>query len=372
MKVKSLRVKGFRNYEAEEIAFSPATNIIFGRNAQGKTNLLEAIYLFSHGRSHRAKYDTELIRFGNESARLMLEFSDKDRDFRAEMQLNKNGKKSIKINNVPITKLSMLMRYLNVVMFSPEDLDIVKGAPQVRRRFLDEAISQIYPTYLKILISYHKNLAQKNNLLKKMRKTGKTDDAMLDVWNEQISADGAKIMEYRKSYVEKLRDYAEVIHKEISGEIFNLDYTPSIECDIIDRDSFFEKLCSSKSREIEVGTSLYGIQRDDLQLTIGGKVARTYASQGQQRTGVLSMKMAQMETINELREEYPVLLLDDIMSELDSKRRQYLAERIVDKQVILTCTDTDFGKVGGETELFEIKEGRIIKQEKKDVFASRK
>ena len=236
MIVKSLEAVNFRNYERGKICFGENTNVIFGNNAQGKTNLLEAIYLFSHGRSQRAKSDGELIKFGAEFARLVLEFSDKDRSYRAIFQLAKSGKKSIKINNVPITKLSMLMRYLNVVMFSPEDLDIVKGAPQMRRRFLDEAISQLYPMYLKSLISYHKNLAQKNNLLKKLRISSKQSDELLSVWNEQIAQDGAKIMKYRRDYADKLDSFAALVHKEMSGEIFKLHYTPSIECDIISKD----------------------------------------------------------------------------------------------------------------------------------------
>ena len=360
MKIKSLTLHNFRNYERETVTFSENTNIVFGNNAQGKTNLLEAVYLFSHGKSHRTKSDAEMIKFGNEFMRLTLEFADKNRDYRAIMQLAKNGKKSVRINNVPITKLSMLMHYLKVVMFSPEDLEIVKGAPQLRRRFLDEAISQIYPLYLKCLISYHKNLAQKNNLLKKMKFTGKTDDAMLSVWNEQIADDGSRIMHYRSEFVERLNGYAGKIHAEISEENFKLLYTPSVECDIISKEAFLAKLETSAPREIENGSSLYGIQRDDLRFFINDREVKTYASQGQQRTAVLSMKIAQMESINELRGEYPVLLLDDIMSELDSARRRYLSDKIRDKQVIITCTDADAVGSSGSARIFEVRAGKII------------
>lgn len=363
MIVKGLTVSDFRNYERESIAFDKGTNVICGNNAQGKTNILEAVYIFSHGKSHRAKSDAELVRFGENAAKLALEFCDSDRDYKAVIQLAKNGKKSVRINNVPITKLSMLMRYLNVVMFSPEDLEIVKGSPQLRRRFLDEAISQLYPMYLKCLISYHKNLAQKNNLLKKMRITGKTADAMLEVWNNQIAEDGSRIMKYRDEFVKKLTGYAEKIHHEICGEIFDLVYTPSVECDIISKETFYEKLRNSVEREIENGSGLYGIQRDDLKLYINEKEVKTYASQGQQRTAVLSLKMAQMELINELRGEYPVLLLDDIMSELDESRRSYLANKIRGKQVILTCTDIDSAEV--RSKVFRVENGKISEQEEK-------
>ena len=360
MKVKSLSVTNFRNYEKESIVFCDDTNVIYGNNAQGKTNILEGIYLFSHGRSHRAKSDTELIKFGSDFARLQIEFCDSGRDYRAIMQLLPNGKKTVRINNVPITKLSMLMRYLNVVMFSPEDLEIIKGAPQLRRRFLDEAISQLYPVYLKKLISYHKNLAQKNSLLKKLKFSGKTDDDMLSVWNEQIAEDGSRIMEYRSKFVAEISEFAREIHKNISGENLEIHYTPSIECDIINKENFLAKLTDSMMREIENGSSLYGIQRDDLRLFINGREIKTYASQGQQRTAVLSLKMAQMENINDVRGEYPVLLLDDIMSELDISRRKFLTEKIRGKQVIITCTDMEDAPPDG-TEFFYVESGKITK-----------
>lgn len=360
MIVKSLTVANFRNYEKEHIEFSSGTNVIFGNNAQGKTNLLEAVHLFASGKSHRTKSDSELIRFGESYMKIGIEFADKDRDYRAVMQIGNDLKKSVKINNVPITKLSMLMRYLNVVMFSPWDLEIIKGAPQMRRRFLDEAISQLNPVYLKSLISYHKNLAQKNSLLKKLKITGKTDDKMLDVWNEQIAADGIYIMLCRREFIEKLGGYAKEIHSEISGEKLNLVYTPSVDCDIINEESFLSKLESVRFREIENGSSLYGIQRDDIRFFINDNEVRTFASQGQQRTTVLSLKMAQMEHIKEVRGEYPVLLLDDIMSELDITRRTYLANRIKGKQVIITCTDSDVVDTGEGTRLFKVENGKII------------
>ncbi len=367
MKIEKLSLLNFRNYSCEEINFGENTNIIFGNNAQGKTNILEAIFLFSHGRSHRTKSDTEMIKFGSDFMKLALEFCDSNRDYKAVLQLSKNGKKSITINNVPITKLSMLMRYLNVVMFSPEDLQIIKGAPLVRRHFLDEAISQLYPVYLKRLISYHKNLAQKNNLLKKMRFSQSSNDGMLDVWNEQLADDGAFIMKYRADFTEKLNSFSADIHKEICGEILNLLYTPSIDCDIIDKDNFYKKLLSVTEREIENGSSLYGIQRDEIRFFIGDKEIKNYASQGQQRTAVLSLKMAQTELIRDIRGEYPVLLLDDIMSELDSARRSYLAGKIEDKQVILTCTDAESASVGKTSAVYKVENGGI-----ENVSSSRK
>ncbi|MBR4173578.1 MAG: DNA replication/repair protein RecF [Clostridia bacterium] len=365
MKIKELSLYNFRNYQNETVLFGENTNIVFGKNAQGKTNLLEAVYLFSHGRSHRTKSDTEMINFGADFMKLLLTFSDKDRDYRAVLLLTKNGKKNITINNVPITKLSMLMRYLNVVMFSPEDLQIIKGAPLLRRHFLDEAISQLYPVYLKRLISYHKNLAQKNNLLKKMRFSENMNTDMLDVWNEQLADDGSFIMKHRAEFIEKLSAPAGKIHNEICGEILNLLYTPSVDCDIIDKDNFYKKLLSVSGREIENGASLYGIQRDEIRFFIGDKEIKNFASQGQQRTAVLSLKMAQMELIADIRGEYPVLLLDDIMSELDADRRAYLAGRIKDKQVILSCTDLEDSVDVSCADVFKVSSGQVNKREER-------
>lgn len=362
MRVNNLSVLNFRNYEREDITFGSGTNVIYGNNAQGKTNLLEAVYLFSHGKSHRTKADSELIKFGTQFSKIALDFADKDRNYRAVMQLLPGGKKSVKINNAPITRLSMLMSYLNVVMFSPEDIELIKGAPQLRRKFLDEAISQLYPVYLKTLISYHKNLAQKNALLKKLKFSGKRDDPTLSVWNEQLAEDGSKISEARKSFIEEIGRFAHESHYNITGEELEVVYAPSVECDAQDKASFLAKLEAAAEREIENGSSLYGIQRDDMRLFINEKEVKVFASQGQQRTAVLSLKLAQMENINFVRGEYPVLLLDDIMSELDFSRRRFLTEKIRDKQVLITCTDPVEIK-NENTDAFFVENGRVARRE---------
>ena len=197
MYIKSLVVENFRNYKKQELKLSPGTNVFFGNNAQGKTNILEACYLFSHGRSHRAKSDTELIKFGEKLFTLNAVFTDSVREHNAVIRINAEGKKMIKVNNVPVTKLSQLMSYLNVVMFAPDDLELIKGSPSVRRRFIDEAISQLYPNYLVNLINYNKTLMQKNALLKNLRLSGVRNDATLSVWNEQLAGYGAVIQKYR-------------------------------------------------------------------------------------------------------------------------------------------------------------------------------
>ena len=360
MHIKTLEVENFRNYTHEAINLCPGTNVFYGNNAQGKTNLLEAVYLFSHGRSHRAKNDSELIRFGESLYKLSLCFADEDREYNALMRYNREGKKQIKINNVPITKLSMLMSYLNVVMFAPEDLELIKGSPSGRRRFVDEAISQIYPKYLQNLINYHKALVQKNSLLRDLKYKGVTNDDMLSVWNEQLAASGAIVYKYREEFLNKLDVLSNPIHQDITKESFSLSYSPGIKLNVDNiKESFYETLEQNQRREIEFGASQVGIQRDDFRVMINDNEAKIFGSQGQQRTCVLTLKIAQTEYIKAQKGEYPVLLLDDIMSELDVNRRNYLWERITDKQVLITCTDTEVLNTTDNTKLFFVEAGRI-------------
>ena len=363
MYISSLTLQNFRNYASEKIEFSPYTNVIYGDNAQGKTNILEAVYLFSQGRSHRAKTDRELIKFGKDFAKLGLEFHDADRDYKASVQLIKNGKKNIKINHVQITKLSMLMSYLNVVMFSPEDLGLVKGAPSERRRFIDSAISRLYPRYLTSLIDYHKVLAQKNSHLKTLKIKGEPSDVMLSVWNEQLAVEAAKIMEYRTEFVRVIDSFASKIQKEISGEDLKITYVPDIKTEAADKSTIFKYFERNRRREIDFASAQTGIQRDDLRVSVNGKDARTYCSQGQQRTAALSAKIAEADYMQSVKDEYPVLLLDDIMSELDINRRMYLAEKIRGKQVLITSTDTDVALSTENTRLIKIKNGAVIKED---------
>lgn len=363
MYISSLSLSNFRNYSSEKIEFSPYTNVIYGDNAHGKTNILEAVYIFSQGRSHRAKSDRELIKFNEDFAKLSLDFHDSGRDYKAVIRMVKNGKKNISVNHVQITKLSMLMNYLNVVMFSPEDLDLVKGSPSSRRRFIDSSVSQLYPGYLTSLIDYHKALGQKNSLLKTLKFKGIKSDVMLSVWNEQLAIEASKIMEYRREFVNLIDKFASKIQKEISGETLKISYSPGIRCEETDKSSIFRYLERNQRREIDFAAAQIGIQRDDLNISINGKEARVYASQGQQRTAALSMKIAQADYIQSVKGEYPVLLLDDIMSELDINRRMYLSQKIRDKQVLITSTDTDLIESTQDTRLLHIKNGSVIKEE---------
>lgn len=360
MYIKKLKLSGFRNYKGAELEFSPLTNVIYGNNAQGKTNILEAVYLFAQGRSHRAKTDKELIRFGDEAARLKIDFEDSKRCYSGQMQILKNGRKSVSINHVHIMKLSKLMNYLNVVMFSPEDLNLVKGSPNARRRFIDSSVSQLYPSYLANLMEYNKALNQKNSLLKMLRKNGINSDPTLSVWNEQLARNGAKIMKARIGFIEEINAAAQQIQNEISGEALYIKYMPSIKSDDISPEAIADYLKERERRELDFGASLYGVQRDDIEIFVNEREAKLFGSQGQQRTAALSMKIAQSEYIKEIKGEYPVLLLDDIMSELDINRRMYLAERIRDKQVLITSTDTDLINKDTDTRLFHIENGAVI------------
>lgn len=360
MYIRRLTLKSFRNYENAELEFSPLTNVIYGNNAQGKTNILEAVYMFAQGRSHRTKTDKELVRFGDEFARLSIDFADEERSYNGQLQIMKNGRKAVSINHVHITRLSRLMNYLNVVMFSPEDLNLVKGSPNVRRRFIDSSVSQLYPSYMASLMEYNKVLNQKNSLLKMLKLRGRTSDPTLSVWNGQLAEAGARIMSTRIEFVERINGAAQSIQSEISGEKLKIVYHPSFKTENIGKDIIYDYLEERSRREIEMGSSQYGIQRDDLEIFINDREARLFGSQGQQRTAALSMKIAQSEYIKEIKGEYPVLLLDDIMSELDINRRMYLSERIMDKQVLITSTDTDLTDKATDTRLFHIDNGAVI------------
>ena len=359
MYIKKLKLTNFRNYDGAEIEFSPLTNIIYGNNAQGKTNILEAVYLFAQGKSHRAKTDKELVKFGSDFAGLKIEFEDSRRGHTGKMQILKDGRKGVSINHVNITKLSQLMNYLNVVMFSPEDLNIVKGSPNIRRRFIDSAISQLYPSYLATLMEYNKVLNQKNSLLRSGKLSGKNVRDTLWIWNEQLASLAVRIMIARQEFTDQIASGAEAVGKDISGERLGIKYIPNIRLDALTAEEMCEYLNDHADREIDASSSQYGIQRDDLEITVDGRDAKLFASQGQQRTAALSMKIAQSEYINDIKGEYPILLLDDIMSELDIDRRMYLSERIRDKQVLITSTDTDLKGDNTDTRLFKIEKGTV-------------
>lgn len=357
MYIKQLRLKNFRNYKDETISFTPKTNILCGDNAQGKTNALEALYMFAFGKSFRTQQDRETIMLGESYTKIDLLYSDAFRDNTIEIIILKDRKKQIKINSVNITKLSELLSKLYVVLFFPEELGLIKDGPYVRRRFLDAALSAARPKYYHILGKYNKILDQRNNLIKKMRISDKNPlSDTLSVWNEGLCTYGMELCRYRTEYIEKLDAAAKKIHFEATGEELSVSYKTRFQT----KEEMLSKIEAAFSRELEQGCTLYGPHRDDIEIIIDKKDSKSFASQGQQRSAVLSLKLAQAELLFSETGEYPILLLDDILSELDEKRRSFLVKKIPDKQVIITCAGIDEVFNGSNANIINVKNGQII------------
>lgn len=337
MNIRSIELKNFRNYENLEISFDEGTNILFGDNAQGKTNILEAAYMSGTNKSHKGSRDREMIRFGEEEAHLKTVVVRGGREYQIDMHLKKNRAKGIAIDKIPIKKASELFGILNIVFFSPEDLNIIKNGPAERRRFLDSELCQLDRIYLADLTNYNKILAQRNKLLKDMIYRPSLSDT-LPVWDMQLIETGKKIIRRRKQFVDELREIVSDIHYRISGgkeELF-LKYEPNID------DIFFEdELSRAKEKDKKLCQTSVGPHRDDLLFSIGDVDIRKYGSQGQQRTSALSLKLSEIELVRKSISDTPVLLLDDVLSELDSSRQNYLLNNISDTQTIITCTGLD-------------------------------
>ena len=337
MNIRSIELKNFRNYENLEISFDEGTNILFGDNAQGKTNILEAAYMSGTTKSHKGSRDKEMIRFGEEEAHLKTVVMRGGREYQIDMHLKKNRAKGIAIDKIPIKKASELFGILNIVFFSPEDLNIIKNGPAERRRFLDSELCQLDRIYLADLTNYNKILAQRNKLLKDMIYRPSLSDT-LPVWDMQLIETGKKIIRRRKQFVDELREVVSDIHYRISGgkeELF-LKYEPNID------DIFFEdELSRAKEKDKKLCQTSVGPHRDDLLFSIGDVDIRKYGSQGQQRTSALSLKLSEIELVRKSISDTPVLLLDDVLSELDSSRQNYLLNNISDTQTIITCTGLD-------------------------------
>ena len=337
MNIRSIELKNFRNYENLEISFDEGTNILFGDNAQGKTNILEAAYMSGTTKSHKGSRDREMIRFGEEEAHLKTVVVRGGREYQIDMHLKKNRAKGIAIDKIPIKKASELFGILNIVFFSPEDLNIIKNGPAERRRFLDSELCQLDRIYLADLTNYNKILVQRNKLLKDMIYRPSLSDT-LPVWDMQLIETGKKIIRRRKQFVDELREIVSDIHYRISGgkeELF-LKYEPNID------DIFFEdELSRAKEKDKKLCQTSVGPHRDDLLFSIGDVDIRKYGSQGQQRTSALSLKLSEIELVRKSISDTPVLLLDDVLSELDSSRQNYLLNNISDTQTIITCTGLD-------------------------------
>jgi DNA replication and repair protein RecF len=343
-----LSLKNYRNYKNTELQFENKVNIILGENAQGKTNVMEAIYVLAMAKSHRTSNDKDLIRWDEEYAKIEGRAIKRNGPLSLELIISKKGKKA-RINHIEQSKLSQYVGNINVVMFAPEDLNLVKGSPQVRRRFIDMEIGQVSPVYMHDLTQYQKVLQQRNHYLKLLQSKRQNDETMLDVLTDQLIELAAKITLKRYEFLELLQKWAEPIHHEISRglEKLQIHYHPSIDVSesmelsrIIE--VYSEKFDKIKAREIDRGTTLAGPHRDDLSFDVNGKDVQTFGSQGQQRTTALSLKLAEIELIFSEIGDYPILLLDDVLSELDDFRQTHLLNAIRGKvQTFVTTTSID-------------------------------
>lgn len=350
MKASNLELYNFRNYEYENISFSDGVNIIHGENGMGKTNILEAVYYFSYGRSFRSG-GKEVIKDGEKEARISLSFENSQRKLESDIKFLSGKRKEIYINEIELKKTSQLLGNFICVLFTPDEMGIIKGMPEVRRKFCDSSIMPLRPNYIKELIKYRNILVQKTALLKSRQYE------TLDIWNEKLAETGSRIMKLRESYIERINQKAREIQNEISGgkEELNLIYNPSVKL----KENYLEKLTEYKEKEKENLFCMVGVHRDDIDIFINGKLAKNYASQGQIRTAVLSLKLAETEIIKEETGEFPVMLLDDILSELDKSRREFLISKIKGKQIIITCTDIE-NYFNDNVNIIEIKDGKNV------------
>ena len=348
MYIKSLRLVDFRNYSNQRIEFDKKMNLIYGDNAQGKTNILEAIYLCSIGKSQRNIKDDDLVFFGNNGYFIEIDLIKEVRNYKIEIGYNKEKGKAIRVGGIGLKSVGELLGKLVVVMFSPDDLKMVKEGPAYRRRFLDILICQLHSSYLYDLQSYYKILNQRNNLLKQIRSISNIENT-LDVWDEKLAEVGSKIIEKRISFVKKIAEKGLNIHKNIAiNENLNIKYA----CSFINKNdenlknndiykNFYKAILQSRDKDIKRGFTNEGPHRDDLKFLINNLDVEKFGSQGQQRTVVLSLKLAELDILEEEIQDKPILLLDDVFSELDENRRDYLKQYIKDFQVFITSTDKE-------------------------------
>lgn len=335
MYIKKLNLTNFRNYISFSSTFSKSTNIFIGKNAQGKTSILESLYVLGLTKSHKINKERDLIRIGAEYAKINALINLNDKDIELDMIVSKAGKKA-KYNQIELERLSEYIGILNVVMFAPEDLDLIKGNPQIRRKFLDLEIGQISKEYLFNLQNYRKILKQRNDLLKALQSKKDKDLMLLDIITDQLIGYLEKIIIQRNEFIDIVKSYAERIYKEISNsdDFFEIKYLPSI------KKNFKKEFSNKYQYDIITGTTNIGVHRDDIEFFINNNPIKTHASQGEMRTAVLSIKLALIDFIHQFSNNYPILLLDDVLSELDKDRQNSLLDYIKDKtQTFITSTN---------------------------------
>lgn len=337
MIVESLSLKNYRNYENLNLNFSDGTNIFYGNNAQGKTNILEAVYMSGTTKSHRTNKDLELIRFSEEESHISTMVRKNGISHKIDIHLKNNKSKGVAIDGIPIKKASELFGMINFVFFSPEDLNIIKNGPSEKRRFMDIELCQLNKIYLADLANYNKIVIQRNKLLKDLYFRKDLEDT-LDIWDFQLCEYGQRIMQMREAFVERLNEIIFDIHHSLSGGKENLKIIYLKNCE---KENLMEKLKSNRERDLKLKTTSTGPHRDDLGFYFDGMDVRKYGSQGQQRCAALSLKLSEIELVKSTTGDTPILLLDDVLSELDKNRQNYLLNHIHDIQAMITCTGLD-------------------------------
>ena len=360
MFIKRLQMLNYRNYNVLDISLGPHVNVFMGDNAQGKTNILEGIYYCAFARSHRTSKDRELINWNSNNALLSVTVGRERLDKRIDISILKDGKKAIQINKIKIKKIGELFGNFNVVMFSPEDLKIIKDSPGVRRKFIDMELCQLNPKYYYNLVQYNKVLNERNSILRNRN----INKDILDVYDMQLVEFGYNIIMERLEYIQKLNKYSAKIHSDITSgkEKIEFKYTSTIKDLENIKENFYSLLEKNRVRDCERGITSVGPHRDDFTVLINDIDTKSYGSQGQQRTAVLTIKFSSLKIIKELTGEHPVLLLDDVLSELDFSRKRYILSTIGDIQTIITCTGIEdlYEYLDDKSKVFKVKDGEIL------------
>lgn len=360
MIIKSLKLKNFRNYDLLDLDFNDSTNIFYGDNAQGKTNILEAIYLSGTTKSHRGTKDRDMIRFENDESHIEVVIEKNKIPFQIDMHLKKNSPKGIAINKTPIKRASELYGIINIVFFSPEDLNIIKNGPSERRRFMDMELAQLDKIYLSNLSNYNRIVNQRNHLLKDSFHKGNIEET-LDIWDAQLVHYGNKVVERRKKFIDEINEIIYNIHKKLTGnkESLCLSYEESIK-----HLSLEQALKRNRERDMRIKSTSCGPHRDDICFMSENIDIRKFGSQGQQRTAALSLKLSEIELVKKIINDTPILLLDDVLSELDKHRQNYLLDSINDIQTLITCTGLDefVNHRFSINKIFRVIEGKVVKE----------
>lgn len=362
LKIKSLKLKNFRNYDLLNLDFDTGANIFYGDNAQGKTNILEAAYLSGTTKSHRGAKDKELINFGRDESHIETVVEKKGIHYQIDLHLKRNSPKGIAINKMPIRKASELFGIVNFVFFSPEDLNIIKNGPSERRRFIDLELSQLDKIYLSNLANYNRIVNQRNHLLKEISNENRKNCMdTLEIWELQLVQYGNKLIERRKQFVDDMNRIVSSVHKKLTGdkEEIQIVYEPSN-----GKLALEQAVERNREKDIRIKSTSVGPHRDDICIMSGNLDIRRFGSQGQQRTAALSLKLSEIELVKRTIHDTPVLLLDDVLSELDKHRQNYLLDSINDIQTLITCTGVDdfVNHRFSVNKVFHVQNGQVAKE----------